>query len=76
MDEWAAEFEYGLSTQAVSFKMGLDARGRESKAGGWRPEGGGLEMEARGWRSEAESQRLGVRGWIPEINSCRPEAQS
>ena len=33
-DEWVAEFEYGLSTQAISFKMGLDARRWESKAGG------------------------------------------
>ena len=50
MDEWAAEFEYGLSTQAVSFKM--EARCQRKRVKGWRLEAGGLRVEALRWRLE------------------------
>ena len=69
MDEWAVEFEYGLSIQAVSFKMGT----RCQRMGfiGSRLEAGGQSLEA--WRPEAGGQRLKTVSQRPEVRIQRPK---
>lgn len=54
MEEWAAEFEYRLSTQAVGFK--IVAEGQRLEARGWRQEAGSQRLEALRWRPEARGQ--------------------